>query len=133
MAPRSHASSPAQDDSSALNERERAAHLLARLAYGPRPGETKRLIAMGVEKWLEDQLQEQDSHDPRLKTWLSEYQTLGLSVKECAEFTYTQRVDKKHRVRKSNALSASSVESPWMKWFGQQHCVPFTAIAKPPR
>ena len=95
MAPRSHASSPAQDDSSALNERERAAHLLARLAYGPRPGETKRLIAMGVEKWLEDQLQEQDSHDPRLKTWLSEYQTLGLSVKECAEFTYTQRVDKK--------------------------------------
>jgi uncharacterized protein (DUF1800 family) len=86
-----HADSGFQDNPTALNERERAAHLLSRLSYGPRPGEADKVMAMGTKAWLKDQLQPQDSHDPRLKEWLSEYETLDMSVRECAEFTFTAR------------------------------------------
>lgn len=76
-----------------LNERERAAHVLSRLAYGPRPGEVDRLVEMGVDAWLEDQLSAKPATDPRLADRLSEFQTLGLGVAECALFTYTPRED----------------------------------------
>lgn len=88
---RTHAAPDFQDDPAALNERERASHLLSRLSYGARPGEADKLIAMGTEAWLKDQLKQADSRDPRLKEWLSEYDTLGLTVRECAEFTFTER------------------------------------------
>ena len=39
-----------------LSEREAAAHLLDRFAFGPRPGEVDRVVAMGLEAWLEAQL-----------------------------------------------------------------------------
>lgn len=93
MEPRTLAGFSSQDDPAAapLNDRERAAHLLSRLSYGARPGENDRLMEMGTEAWLKEQLQEKDPSDPRLKSWLSEYQTLSLSVKDCAEFIYTER------------------------------------------
>jgi uncharacterized protein (DUF1800 family) len=37
-------------------EREAAAHLLDRFAYGPRPGDVDRVVGMGLESWLEAQL-----------------------------------------------------------------------------
>ncbi len=38
-----------------LDERQAAAHLLDRFAYGPRPGDVDRVVAMGLEDWLEQQ------------------------------------------------------------------------------
>lgn len=40
-----------------LTERQAAAHLLDRFAYGPRPGEIDRVVDKGLEAWLEEQLQ----------------------------------------------------------------------------
>ena len=40
-----------------LTERQAAAHLLDRFAYGPRPGDIDRVVAKGLEVWLEEQLQ----------------------------------------------------------------------------
>jgi len=76
-----------QDEVTPLNERERAAHLLARFAYGPRPGEVDQVIAKGVDAWLDDQLQEKPVTDPRLLPVLREYETLDMSIKECFDFT----------------------------------------------
>ncbi|HSK78411.1 MAG TPA: DUF1800 domain-containing protein [Thermoanaerobaculia bacterium] len=39
-----------------LSEREAAAHLLNRFAYGPRPGEVDAVVKMGLDAWLERQL-----------------------------------------------------------------------------
>ena len=48
-------SSPASGQ--ALTERERVAHVLSRLAFGPRPGDAERVAAMGVDRWIDQQLQ----------------------------------------------------------------------------
>ena len=39
-----------------LNERQAAVHLLNRLTFGPRPGDVDRLLAMGLDNWIERQL-----------------------------------------------------------------------------
>ncbi len=39
-----------------LNERQGAVHLLNRLTFGPRPGDIDRLLAMGLDNWIERQL-----------------------------------------------------------------------------
>jgi hypothetical protein len=40
----------------ALTEADRAAHVLNRLAFGPRPGEIERVTRMGVNRWIDQQL-----------------------------------------------------------------------------
>src|SRR5688572_32139416 len=35
----------------------RATHVLGRLTFGPRPGEVQRVAAMGIDRWLDRQLQ----------------------------------------------------------------------------
>src|SRR4051812_17428018 len=39
-----------------LTEREAAAHLLNRFAYGPRPGQVDEVVKMGLDRWFERQL-----------------------------------------------------------------------------
>src|SRR5258708_17939560 len=39
-----------------LTERQAAAHILNRFAFGPRPGEVDAVAKMGVERWFERQL-----------------------------------------------------------------------------
>jgi len=39
-----------------LTAREQAHHVLNRLAFGPRPGDVERVVAMGVDRWIEVQL-----------------------------------------------------------------------------
>lgn len=77
-----------------LTEQQRAAHVLSRLGYGPRPGEVARVIEMGVDVWLKQQLSYQDALDPRLADRLSEFQTLSMGIAECVSFTATPRNDK---------------------------------------
>ncbi|MEO0514223.1 MAG: DUF1800 domain-containing protein [Planctomycetota bacterium] len=53
-------SAPAEHDlGPALSERERAFHVLNRLAFGPGPGDVDRVLAMGWDVWVRQQL------DPR--------------------------------------------------------------------
>lgn len=40
-----------------LSARDSAFHVLNRLAYGPRPGELAQVAAMGVQRWIERQLE----------------------------------------------------------------------------
>jgi uncharacterized protein (DUF1800 family) len=40
-----------------LSAREQATHVLNRLAFGPRPGDVDRVVAMGVDRWIDQQLQ----------------------------------------------------------------------------
>lgn len=56
----------------ALTSREQAVHLLSRLAYAPTPAELARLERIGVERWLEEQLQPGQIAQPRLRYRLGE-------------------------------------------------------------
>ena len=67
-------------DRSALNEVERAVHVLSRFAFGPRPGEVERVVEMGAEAWIEAQLEA--APDEALDDRLGSLRTLGMESAE---------------------------------------------------
>jgi uncharacterized protein (DUF1800 family) len=58
----------------------RAAHVLNRLAFGPRPGDLERVPRIGVEAWIEQQLEPARIDDRALEARLAAFQTLGLDT-----------------------------------------------------
>lgn len=57
-----------------------AVHLLNRAGFGPRPGQVKDVLAMGIESYLKDQLH--PTPDPVMERRLRPFRTLGLGVTE---------------------------------------------------
>jgi uncharacterized protein (DUF1800 family) len=49
-------SEPAGSPTQKLSETERIAHVLSRLTYGARSGDAERVAAMGVKRWIDQQL-----------------------------------------------------------------------------
>jgi uncharacterized protein (DUF1800 family) len=67
-----------------LTEHQAAAHLLDRFAYGARPGDVERVVAMGIETWLAQQLAA-SAPEHRLAERLAPYDILNLSAREIGE------------------------------------------------
>src|ERR1700678_583529 len=65
-----------------LNERERALQLLDRFTFGPRPGDVDRVMAMGGDKWFEQQLNPDAIKDPALDKRLADFPTLNMSPEQ---------------------------------------------------
>jgi len=75
------------------NEQKRAVHALNRLAFGPRPGDVKQVMAMGVDRWIDLQLHPERISDAALESRLAPFRTLRMSAKEMvAEFPDNQMV-----------------------------------------
>jgi len=55
-----------------------AAHVLNRLAYGPRPGDIARLHRLGVEAWMEQQLHPDRIDNRALESRLAAFETIAL-------------------------------------------------------
>jgi uncharacterized protein (DUF1800 family) len=68
-----------------MDERERAIHALNRLTFGPRPGDVERVLAVGVDKWIEQQLSPDKIDDSVLEARLAPYRTLRMSAAEMVE------------------------------------------------
>jgi uncharacterized protein (DUF1800 family) len=66
-----------------LTERDAAAHLLNRFAYGPRPGQVDEVVKMGLDRWFERQLAG-NLPDPRVAQDLSALPALTLSSTDIA-------------------------------------------------
>jgi uncharacterized protein (DUF1800 family) len=62
--------------STKLTERQRAEHALNRLGFGPRPGDIDRVAAMGVDKWIDQQLHPERIDDSAVETRLASFETL---------------------------------------------------------
>ncbi len=62
-----------------LSEDEAILHALNRLAYGPRPGDIERVRQMGLQKWIEQQLDPKSVDDRAAETRLEQYPTLRMS------------------------------------------------------
>jgi uncharacterized protein (DUF1800 family) len=68
-----------------LPEQKRALQALNRLTFGPRPGDLDRVKAMGVDKWIEQQLHPEKINDSELDTRLRSLPTLAMSTPELIE------------------------------------------------
>jgi uncharacterized protein (DUF1800 family) len=67
------------------NEPERAIHLLNRLTFGPRPGDRERVLAMGVDKWVAEQLRPESIDDRALESRLAPLRTLRMTPHQLVE------------------------------------------------
>lgn len=62
-----------------LSEDQKIIHALNRLAYGHRPGEVERVKAMGLERWIEQQLAPETLPDEGMQKKLAGLDTLRMS------------------------------------------------------
>ncbi len=70
---------------SPMDEQKRALHASNRLTFGPRPGDVQRVVAMGVDKWIELQLHPDKIDDHALAARIEPFRTLRMSTKELVE------------------------------------------------
>jgi uncharacterized protein (DUF1800 family) len=61
------------------------AHVLNRVAFGARPGDLERLRAIGVARYIDDQLHPERLADPAMDARLAEFATLRMTSREIAE------------------------------------------------
>jgi uncharacterized protein (DUF1800 family) len=64
---------------------KRAVHALNRLTFGPRPGDVQRVMAIGVDAWIDQQLHPSKINDDALESRLVPFRTLRMSPREVAE------------------------------------------------
>ena len=63
-----------------LTPREKAIHALNRLAFGPRPGDVDRVLASGIDSWIEQQLHPERISDSIADAKLHGLPTLAMST-----------------------------------------------------
>ncbi len=68
-----------------LSEDQAILHALNRLAYGPQPGEIEQVRKMGLEKWIDQQLNPNSIDDSALEARLDRYPTLRMSSDKLVE------------------------------------------------
>src|SRR6185503_533938 len=54
-----------------LTQPERVAHMLSRLTFGPRPGDAQQVAAIGVDRWIDQQLRPESIPDSALNVALA--------------------------------------------------------------
>ena len=64
-----------------MDESKRALHALNRLTFGPRPGDVEKVTAMGVDKWIDLQLNPQKIDDSALQARLQNFRTLNMDAR----------------------------------------------------
>jgi uncharacterized protein (DUF1800 family) len=121
----------------ALSEHDRALHALSRLTFGPRPGDIEQVMALGVDNWIEQQLNPGKIPSPALDNRLGGYRTLrmpprdllqafpnGQMIREAAEKKrpmpsdpvqfglWEVLVDKYNDQQKANAAAAQATPQP---------------------
>src|SRR5690242_1635724 len=67
------------------NDARTIAHVLSRIGYGPRPGDVDRVRALGLQKYIDQQLHPDRISDASMAARLSGLRTLTMSSREIAE------------------------------------------------
>src|SRR3954471_2345975 len=98
----------------ASNEREllpdeQVQHVLSRLAFGARPGDAAAVRAMGVDKWIAQQLDPKKIDDARATTLVSRYPALMSDRAELvSDFTEARRIRQQGQKQGQSAAQARS-------------------------
>jgi uncharacterized protein (DUF1800 family) len=88
-----------------LTEEQKVAHLLDRVTYGARPGDIERVMKLGWEKYLEEQLHPDRISDQSVEVRLKNIESIHLSSAELAKIYPRPQVVKR-------ALKERGVELP---------------------
>jgi uncharacterized protein (DUF1800 family) len=97
----------AQATPTTLLPEQQAQHVLNRLAFGPRPGDIAKVRAMGVDKWIEQQLQPEKIDDSEMATRLKLYRTLNTPTIEIEQAF--REAQQRRRQEQRMAAAADSV------------------------
>ncbi len=65
-----------------MDEHKRIVHALNRLTFGPRPGDIERVSAVGLDKWIDQQLHPEKIDDSSLDARLAQFPTLQMSTEQ---------------------------------------------------
>jgi uncharacterized protein (DUF1800 family) len=68
-----------------MDAQKQALHALQRLTFGPRPGDIDRVAAMGVDKWIDQQLHPERIDNSALDARLVPFRTLHMDTREIVE------------------------------------------------
>ncbi len=68
-----------------MDQQKRAVHALNRLAFGPRPGDVEHVMAIGVDKWIDQQLHPDKIDDSALDARLSAFPTLRMNTRQIVD------------------------------------------------
>src|SRR2546421_5531238 len=68
-----------------LSEEQRILHVLNRLGYGARPGDVERVKAMGIDKYIEQQLEPGKIDDAVAESKVQNLETLRMTTAEVYE------------------------------------------------
>ena len=91
-----------------LDEHQAAVHLLDRLTYGPRPGDVERVVAMGLDVWVEGQLAGNFS-EQRVDGLVKDFHSLSLSARKTSE-TYLTPALLARLAEREGVLEAKQME-----------------------
>ena len=68
-----------------IDDRQRVIHALNRLTFGPRPGDVDRVMSVGLDKWIDQQLHPEKIDDSALDARLTGFRTLGMNARTLEE------------------------------------------------
>jgi uncharacterized protein (DUF1800 family) len=87
------------------NDNKTVLHVLNRIGFGPRPGDVEKVKAMGVQRYIDEQLRPERIADTGMPARLSALETLGMSNREIAE-TYEVPQLQARQAKKNDAARA---------------------------
>jgi len=100
------ASPPAADDRA-------IAHLLNRAAFGPRPGDVERVRAIGIDRYIDEQLHPDRVRDDRVSARLADLQTPRLSTREIVDTIELPQIEaRRERKQQANGGDAGDPKPP---------------------
>jgi uncharacterized protein (DUF1800 family) len=82
------------------SDADRIVHVLNRIGYGPAPGDVERVRAIGIEKFIDQQLHPERLDDGAVAAKLAGFETLAMSSREIAQ-AFEQPVLEARRERKA--------------------------------
>jgi uncharacterized protein (DUF1800 family) len=71
--------------SAPLTARQKVVHALNRLTFGPRPGDVDRVMAQGLDNWIDQQFHPERISDSQIESRLASFPTLAMNTREMIE------------------------------------------------
>jgi uncharacterized protein (DUF1800 family) len=75
-----------------MTENQRAVHALNRLTFGPRPGDVQQVLAIGVDKWIDQQLQPDQIEDKALNPRVGPFRTVRMQTAQLIQYFPPQQM-----------------------------------------
>ncbi len=87
---------------------QQVVHVLNRLAFGPRPGDTERVRAMGIDRWIAQQLEPAQLSDPVADAFVQQFVALSAPIETLfTRYPPPQLTAARQRLRRGATLTSA--------------------------